>query len=94
VDHPGDDFLAGAGLAGDEHRQVGVGEPGCDFEELDHAGRAEDRVFAAGDEGARPEGGDIILCLGISGPRYSGLDEIGETLHQRKFINLDYVANF
>ena len=58
VDGPGDEFLAGAGFAGDEDRGRGARDLADLIFQLEHGGRAPDEVFDAG-KGV-PEGRDAI----------------------------------
>jgi hypothetical protein len=73
VHRPGDDLLAGAGLAGDQHRAVGSGDGPDLLTDLAHRGRIADKAVEAADRL-----GLLAGCLGL---------EHGVLAHDARVLN-------
>ena len=75
VDRAGEHFLAGAGFAGQEHRDLGLGDPPGDRQQLGHL--LGDPEPAVGFERVgRPQSGALLLFAAVAIQSDGGLDQL------------------
>ena len=92
MNQPGDDFLAGAGLAGDQNREIGRGEAHRDAQQLDHPRRPEHRVVAVLDQRPWPQVLFVVFALGVGGPIDRGLRHVRQALQEGDLFDRVRVA--
>ena len=88
VDEPRDDFLAGAGLAGDEDRQRSW-RPAARRCAAVRSSAAIGRscLRRIGRDGARPQRQVFVFAFGVGGAGDGDLHQVGQALQQRDFFD-------